>query len=157
MQDLLTLPSHPPTFPGRTVAQKKHKQLSAVPPRILFCLLIILFSLFPLLLHLQSQTSAAGQGDVPLKPEEFNVGETTGEKLIAFPGLQSAPHALPIPLPSLPPFPSTPCAFPAEFPSEAYAPAVSGLPFVPAALFIVMQLLQESPRWLQLWTLIRKI
>ena len=43
----------------------------------------------------QSQTSAAGQGDVPLNPEEFNVGETTGEKCLTFPGLQSASACLP--------------------------------------------------------------
>lgn len=34
---------------------------------------------------LQSQTAAAGQSDVPLKPEEFTVGDSTGEKLIVFP------------------------------------------------------------------------
>lgn len=87
-----TPPSHPPTFPGQSVAQKKQIIASASHPVVAY----LLFSSVPILpspplpIRLQSQTSAAGQGDVPLNPEEFNVGETTGEKLITFPDVQSA-------------------------------------------------------------------
>lgn len=55
---------------------------------------ISLLSPLPLCIHFQSQTSAAGQGDVQLNPEEFTIGETTGDKLIAFLGVQSAPACL---------------------------------------------------------------
>lgn len=46
---------------------------------------------------------------------------------------------------------------PCWFPSKAYAPAVSGLPFVPVALFVVIQLLNKSPLWLQFQTVISRI
>uniref|UniRef100_A0A3B3IIT8 Myeloid-derived growth factor n=1 Tax=Oryzias latipes TaxID=8090 RepID=A0A3B3IIT8_ORYLA len=38
-----------------------------------------------------SQIAAGGQSDVPLKPEEFTVAESTGEELIASSHVQSAP------------------------------------------------------------------
>lgn len=78
-----------------------YKELSSlVPPLILFCLFLSLSPCFfssPPPFHygccvcLQSQTEAGGQSDMPLKPEEFTVGDSTGEKLIVFPSIQSTP------------------------------------------------------------------
>lgn len=71
-------------------------------------------------LRFQSQSAAGGQSDVPLKPEEFTIGESTGEKFIVFPSVQSTPSACHInPLlflsVCLPPSPSR-CKYPADFP-----------------------------------------
>lgn len=68
---------------------------------------------------LQSQTATTGQSDVPLKPEEFTVGDSTGEKLIVFPGVQSTFSACHVNLSlpsSLPPSHPSQCEFPADFP-----------------------------------------
>lgn len=99
------------------------KLSSLVPPLILFCLFLSLspcfFSSPPPLHHcccicLQSQTAAGGQSDMPLKPEEFTVGDSTGEKLIVFPSIQSTPSVCHVNLclflsPSLPPSFSPSC------------------------------------------------
>lgn len=94
------------------------------------CFIVSFLSLFPCsppprlhrgcCLRFQSQSAAGGQSDVPLKPEEFTIGESTGEKFIVFPSVQSTPSACHInPLlflsVCLPPSPSR-CKYPADFP-----------------------------------------
>lgn len=86
---------------------------------ILFpCLFWFLFLSFPP----QSQTAAGGQSDVPLKPQEFIVGESTGERLIVSPSVQSALSACHIDLPPstspTPRFSIWRCMFPADVPPK---------------------------------------
>lgn len=118
--NLLDLVATSSYSPGPSVAKK----LSPVPPLILFLFISFLFPffLFFLLLFIpaalcciQSQTAGAGQSDVPLKPEEFIVGDSTGEKLIVFPSVQSTPSARHVNL-SLPTSSPSRCEFPADFP-----------------------------------------
>lgn len=169
-----TWPCHHILLFSWPICWKKKKLLSPAPPLILFCLFIILFSSLPPFspppLHgcrcmcLQSQTAASGQGDVPLNREEFSVGDSTGEKLIVFPSVQSTPSTCHV---NLSPFLSPPYTpsissitlwVPCWFPSEANGtPAASGLPFVPVALFVVTQFLHKSPLWFQFRSLISRI
>ena len=122
----LTLSSHPPTFAGRSVAEAKKTKRNTDVSGSAFCPVLSIyyegFFFSPLPLHcgscvcLQSQTTAAGQGDMPLNPEEFSVGDSTGEKLIVFPSVQF--FCL------VDPPPSIVLRIPCWFPSIAYAPAV---------------------------------
>lgn len=103
--------------------EKKEKFLSPAPPLSPFCLFITLFfpplPPSPPLYHSQSQTAASGQGDVPLNPEEFSVGDSTGEKLIVFPSVQSTPSSCHVSPPPPPSVSSVALRVPCWFPSEA--------------------------------------
>lgn len=110
--------------------------LCAAACYLFFFNLLFLFSTVSsssLRMRLQSETAVTGQRDVPLKPDEFTVGESTGEELIVSPSVQSTPSACHISLflclhthTHTPNPPIITLQAPCRFPCEACAPAVSG-------------------------------
>lgn len=96
--DLVVISSY---FPANLLQKKEEKKLLSPAPPLILLIFFFFPPFLPFLLPLfiaavrfpQSQTAAGGQGDVPLKPEEFTIGESTGERLIIYLSVQSAPSA----------------------------------------------------------------
>ncbi len=142
-----------------------------MPPLILFLFIFFFFSFFLFLLFITAAVCVCvssrrqrredrvtwlwSRRNLPWETQQVRnwlYFQLFNQLLLVMPISPSLHPSLP---PSLPQFITlwVPCWFLAK----AYAPAVIGLPFVPVALFVVIQFLHKSPLWLQFRTVISRI
>lgn len=162
----LTLPSRPPTVPARLF---QTKLLSSVPPLILFPSLFHCFFFVSLPLLSSSSSSSRLLFAFPVSVgsrrtewrafearrihrRRINRWEIYCVSECSINSLCLSHQSLALSL-RLPPSLSITLQVPCWFPSKAYAPAVSGLSFVPVALFLVI----PFPRKPRLQTVISRI